>query len=343
MSELKTKSTLSAGAASAVGGAVGSFGQVFSTLIANRLARQRAEEAYKREEASIAKQNFYNSPSQQMLRLKAAGINPMLPFSGPGGEMGLQNSAAQGYPAETFNPDFSPLGRGIMQGVNANLEAQRVFNDTERTAAQVALQSQEAFKMAQEGRLTQLQADEYPRLIGITEDSMRVQIRKSIEEINNLKKDASLKDIQYELARQDIHVKEGQIEKLASETGLNNAQILRVLQLLPHEIRNLDADSAYKYFQSRPQLVEKVAAEIALLGQEKYKTQAQMVNLYREGKYIDAKNVTSMVFAGMNTLCNVSNAVHTWVNPIGFLQKPPKLPQYNVSPGAEYNGFNPYE
>lgn len=326
-------------AAAPVGGAIaGSLGSIASTMIANKARAEEAEKAYKREQESINKMNFYNSPSQQILRLRAAGLNPNLMY-GNGGESaaGLQSSAAQGYQSNPAVPNLEAIGSNVAEGIQASLEAQRTINDTERTAAQVALQSIQGYEAFNNAEHTALENKTFMERFGVEMDQMRLDCRKAIEEINNLKKDASLKDIMYKVQEMNIKVDEAQIQKLASDTGLNFAQIHRVMELLPHEVRNMDANTAFLYFQQRPEFIQKLSAEIYALkvnadsnAQNAYTNfsdfekrvplyEAQASYAGEQAKYFGATSVANIVYGGINAACQISNAINRWANPLSSI------------------------
>lgn len=73
----------------------------------------------------IAEQNKYNSPVEQVKRLRAAGINPALALTNGSLSSGDQSQSAGGQTAPTV--DFSPIGQGIRNSVE--LYQQRRLND----------------------------------------------------------------------------------------------------------------------------------------------------------------------------------------------------------------------
>lgn len=66
--------------------------------------KEMADKAYSRNLEQWNRENAYNSPTEQMLRLKRAGMNPML-LAGSG-SIGA-NSAARGQAAPTYNPSYN--------------------------------------------------------------------------------------------------------------------------------------------------------------------------------------------------------------------------------------------
>ena len=99
-----------------VGSAVGGIGSVASTLLGNsvnvQLAREQREWDYK----MWKENNEYNTPLNQMKRLRSAGINPGLAMSNGLMGNGLSSQTAGGQTAPMV--DFSPIAQGIQQSVD---------------------------------------------------------------------------------------------------------------------------------------------------------------------------------------------------------------------------------
>lgn len=95
-------------------------------------AKDQAEYAYSKDLEMWNRQNDYNSPVNQMARLKAAGLNPnMIYGSGSGGASG--NAAAAQMPhynAPTLNYDYKPaIDLPSMLGAYQNFRMQQVQID----------------------------------------------------------------------------------------------------------------------------------------------------------------------------------------------------------------------
>lgn len=73
----------------------------------------------------IAEQNKYNSPVEQVKRLRAAGINPAIALTNGSISSGDQSQTAGGQTAPTV--DFSPIGQGVRNSVE--LYQQRLLNE----------------------------------------------------------------------------------------------------------------------------------------------------------------------------------------------------------------------
>lgn len=99
-----------------IGSGLGVVGSVASTLIGNsqnvKLAREQREWDYK----MWKENNEYNSPLNQMNRLRSAGLNPGLAMSNGLIGNGLSSQSAGGQTAPVT--DFSPIAQGIRDSVD---------------------------------------------------------------------------------------------------------------------------------------------------------------------------------------------------------------------------------
>jgi len=124
-----------------------------------RLEQQRYEQQRADELANWDRQNAFNSPQEQMNRLRQAGLSPHLVY-GKGADVTADAIKPTGYsginaaaPQSTFNPStLSPLGDSMMKYYDIkNKQAQ-----TDNLAASTALSQQEAlFKQANTAKTIQ--------------------------------------------------------------------------------------------------------------------------------------------------------------------------------------------
>lgn len=111
----------------AAGAVIGAGVSAFSQSSQNKKSRQWQEKMYgvQRQDALTdwANQNAYNSPEQQMQRLKDAGLNPNLVYGN--GAVANSSSAARPSSPGSWNPkaiDGGSIGGAIQQGVFAPLD-----------------------------------------------------------------------------------------------------------------------------------------------------------------------------------------------------------------------------
>ena len=112
-------------------------GSVLSSLFGNSLRRSAEARANAQNIKFWNMQNQYNHPSQQMARLKAAGLNPNLVYGGsPSGTSGAASpiGTAKAAPQDFQNP--------VMQGfdaVKSNVQSNNTIAQTNLTELQSAL------------------------------------------------------------------------------------------------------------------------------------------------------------------------------------------------------------
>ena len=116
----------------AIGAGISSLGGLLSSQATNAANASMDRETRDWQEYMYNKNNAYNTPANQRLRLEAAGINPALAFAnGNTGVASSAPSAVQHTPA-----DFSALGSGFSQAGAMALQAQNIEANNELLASQ---------------------------------------------------------------------------------------------------------------------------------------------------------------------------------------------------------------
>lgn len=240
------------GAAIATGiGALASSGlNAYSQHKTNAVNRAQAEYAFRQQQQAIQRQNEYNSPAQQVLRMKAAGLNPALAYGANGEMVGNQADipAYNAIPAEA--PNLGNIGTGLAEAVRTGIDIRDLQRREALAVSEIALQGSQQFLATTAGELNQAQKQEIVTMLGykVEEAESRIQLNwenvlKTRQEISNLK--AQKKEI---LSR--IGVNEEQMKLLAAQCGLTEMQAYRLASLLPHEIVNMDANTALQVMQT---------------------------------------------------------------------------------------------
>lgn len=104
-------------AGSIIGGGINAWSQYHT----NRFQKKESELAFQRDQQQIREQNFYNSPSQQMARFKAAGLSPHLMY-GQGTAGNMEQTAKYAPPSQTA-PKYGDAiqgGLATYQGMRMN-------------------------------------------------------------------------------------------------------------------------------------------------------------------------------------------------------------------------------
>ena len=99
---------------------------LLGSLIAGAYNRKRQRESQSWAESMWNKQNDYNLPKNQMIRLQEAGINPNLAFGSAASAMA---SGVGSVPHYSESPDFAaPVQRGISEYFSRRFERQMALN-----------------------------------------------------------------------------------------------------------------------------------------------------------------------------------------------------------------------
>lgn len=151
--------SLGAGTAIAAGiSALSAGGQAYATGKTNRKTRQFTEKMYAREradrQADWNQVNDYNSPLQQMQRLKEAGLNPHLVYDNGATHTASSVPSTQHQSWNPETPDIKGIGQAAMQGLGA-------YQDFTLQQEQVKNMQQQRANMEMDNLLKGLQASGY--------------------------------------------------------------------------------------------------------------------------------------------------------------------------------------
>ena len=139
-------------------GLLGLLGALGSSVISNRGAKKRQQTADQNNIKFWEMQNKYNTPTEQMARLKKAGLNPALIYGSGATNTGVAGSIAPSKPAPYNVKDPTP---SILQ--------------SQMLQSQIKLQNSQANKNDVEST----------RIAGITPGSVKVQQEKALQEAIN--------------------------------------------------------------------------------------------------------------------------------------------------------------
>ena len=191
------------------------------------------------------KQNEYNLPTNQMQRLRDAGINPHLAYS-------------NGQPMNTSNAPATPSGVGSLpQGIAPQMNIGEIFNalmtkaqikqmeaQTEKTLAEKEEVEARTEGIGKDNKVKDIELTHKDRQIlaeiGVNEqnieesksriESSEIANRKMEQEIENLRSTKNLTDQQVENLKKTVYLIEAQINNTKADTGLKDAQ--REVELL---------------------------------------------------------------------------------------------------------------
>lgn len=172
------------------------------------------DQAYQRELENRAHNEAYNSPAQQVARLRAAGINPALAMYGGAGSVGASQgsvNAQVGQNPHANLPSMIPMQSGVIQPIDFNSLA-------------VAGQNMSDFILRAERQETD---------INVLKEHQRNETIKTLQEIENLKVEQKYKDaLTSEVIRasqfEDYHMK-GRSDQIALSNYMTKIQCKQVL------------------------------------------------------------------------------------------------------------------
>lgn len=159
------------------------------------------------------RQAEYNSPENQVKRLRQAGINPALAMSNGMMSVGNQTQAAESYSRPEY--DFSP----VAQGVN---ESWSLYNQTKKTNSEVKLIEK------------QIQSQDLRN---------RTQLLHDWTEISKMANDSSLS-----ASQRDYYQK--MEELVGKQVGAYDVRNTKEMARLDAETRKLDAEERYQSLMS---------------------------------------------------------------------------------------------
>lgn len=247
-------------------GMIGQRRQIKAQQRENELAFQRNQALAKMQNQFNIDQwnraNAYNSPSNQMKLLKAAGLNPDLAM---GGTSGMTAATSPSMSAGTpYNPvdhtlggnrqTFGDIFNTIMQ--NRLLESQIGKTDSEKTGQD--LKNKSIFEMDQAeiqqyystiglNKKQIAQLDKVIESLDITMDKEKSNIELIKAQIANTNADEWSKRVLTRLSEREFD--EIKLPLADANIRMSNAQINRIVKMLPYEISALDMSNQKDYSQ----------------------------------------------------------------------------------------------
>lgn len=282
-----------------VGAVVDAIGSIAGNISSNKnlkraLAAQKEENQKNREyNLNLAKQqnawnreqwnleNQYNTPSNQMARMKAAGLNPDLVYGN-----GAAQSVAAASPEMASGAPSSPVdvmsnianrktvGDVVQNGISqyyqtrmAEASLEKTQAETEKTKAEAegTTKSNEWIDKLNEntinlGNSTVTNMEYANRLSEAQKNNLNASLEKIHAEIDNLRAGSvqaleTVKNMKFNQGVEAIKLRinkslsDAQIRKLAADTGLTYQETNRIKETLPYLIGSLAADNENKTAQ----------------------------------------------------------------------------------------------
>lgn len=251
------------------------FGGLVSAGINYGMQKSLQKDAQDYNTLMFNKANDYNNPLNQMMRFKAAGLNPNLIYGQMNNSAAAPSMSASSAPhADISGIETQQLVTGLIKAQKENIEADTAEKEAgarEKGANAQLITTQEMINKA-DLDIRQSLADSQ---INLNEENMnliKADITKIAQETDNLKVENAIRslDLQWNEKSFDdrLELVRSQIRATNAQANLSNAQANRIVTLLDQELSNLKAEFS------------KIEADTSL-------TQQQKSNLAQQ-KIIDA-------------------------------------------------------
>lgn len=254
---------------------VGTLGQIGTNLGDSSYNKKEAQANREWQERMWHQQNRYNDPSQEMIRMKRAGLNPAMMYGGPGAIARADKVGSGGQArASSTAPrlDIAQYQNIKNQAVNEDLLRAKIVTETQ----QAMLQGLQADKILSETEKLNL-ANEITEAWGMTNAYMQNLLTDA--QIGSVKQ-GTLKAVEEtELRKYDKLIRKKQWEKFRDfEVEPNSSTILKVLSGVANMIQKW-----YNGVTNQPVSMETVVeafgqSEIDKLTPQERKTLENMLN-----------------------------------------------------------------
>lgn len=216
----------------------------------NEWNKQMQDRAFKYNYEMWNKQNEYNSPTAQMARMKAAGLNPNLMYGK--GDTGNASSAPTMKAAQGTAPRmqaFTGWNLGLSEGVQTYMQMRMnnaVINKTQADAAKTAAETANVIASKKGVRArSEMDLLNLRRAQQLYDNS----IETANATLDNIRSSTRANNVRTELARADLDMKPIQREKLENEIiGIKNENDLKSFELSLQQKYGLSRNSPW-YFK----------------------------------------------------------------------------------------------
>lgn len=210
------------------------------TIAANKAA---AELAYQRDMAQWDRSNAYNSPGEQMKRLKMAGLNPMLAY-GSGSVAGNSSGQSPTMSTPEQNYNYSPKGIAPIdtmgplmamqnyQLVKAQTDAVKATTDNTKQKTANELVQNALLEIDKQLKRQDLTAKERENLYGDREKWADLMLKQTQNKLLNqdLEQKGQIFPYQLDYQKGSLELQKNQNKKLLSDIKLQGFQGLKTVE-----------------------------------------------------------------------------------------------------------------
>lgn len=256
----------------AIGGIVSgaaALANVTSQAITNSRNRELQERVNRASINQIKEQNAYNAPVNQIARLRGAGLNPALVY----GDSSAGAAGNQSDIANLESPVLSPVDFSgpINAAGQMALAVRQQKNNNMMALADLGLKNAQSFLAVTAGEKNQALIDQIVQDMGFDRERFPLECA----EINQRIVESKSREL---LNYKTIELNNSQIDLVASQTGLNNARVREIIELLPHRIAEMDSQTFLNYMKGNE------AKEMVAVAWSRFTIDKDM-NEYLQGHY----------------------------------------------------------
>ena len=332
----------------AIGGVSNIVGGVIDNLMNRKTQREQnafnareAEKAYERQLDFWGKNNAYNTPEQQVQRLRDAGLNPYLMFQNGLGSAG--NSVGVSAPGAAHSAGLIPstIGEGIsrgfesvMQGLQLAINNKKVNSDIQVNEAEIGKKKAETDKTKVETEGAKISNSWTPKLYRSQLEGLNLSNYATL-----LENEFNLRSMNSRLQAVDLQnalVKTQQEYLLAQQSQVRIQSLLAQKELDFYDqtkLQELSLYSAQIYNQYASGNLSYEQAQLAIAN--RLKTDAETAGLKLNNKILDATskgiidstnavNTYNLGFYGYRDSSNKYNRISNSIN-TGYRQRTKEL------------------
>lgn len=241
-----------AAAITAGAGLVNSGINAISTARTNRLQVSENERAFARSQKAIREQNIYNSPAQQVARLRASGLNTQMAYGNGDIVSSTQNDVATAQPADLEAPQFD-----FSSPVASAVEVREQFNKNSLALSLKAVQDSSTLLNTSVYDLNRKDLEFLTDTFGYRVDTIKknLDLLNQEGEINSetIEKLKTQNKIQYEILEQEewnTLMAEGRFDGLMIELDISREQLNQLREIFPKKLALMDSEAALNWAKS---------------------------------------------------------------------------------------------
>lgn len=211
----------SAGGGAILSGATGLLGSIGSANSAYHRSKKLMDKRFQMDKQMWDYQNAYNTPSQQMARMKKAGLNPALMYG-----QGNTGNASQ-MPSTQFQ-ELNPYmnAQGFSQSIGAGISLSLANSQKKAIETKTAL---DAIKTVAESSDYKLRRETFEKY---SLPFLQNTIRETSQNIKESKSRVGLNEVKTLMERENIKLSGFQQQKVVTETNKLNTEISLNSQVL---------------------------------------------------------------------------------------------------------------